>query len=535
MTAPSNESSFKQIIVTSASPVASEVSKGPPSRRALSTESGQSWLADDESDPLADLSPDIISNMGLRNSVPSIRSCLKQNAQDTSICFFFHHYGATSIDPEARNGFNQLWQPMYLQGSSRSSLRLATAAITVNITSMWCFQGCDMRLAWGLFSEAVTAAQEALYDPVESIKDEMLMTVLLFDLYDSLILHYAPIPLGYPSHKYGALAMVEHRGLTNLATSQSRALLRAVRHSFVSHSLSSRTPFPERLDYLFDHLSVNDTKASTLDLISVRLSRIQSRQWTLRLENCLSRSFEERRSCFEVIIAEALQVENLLLAWSASITDHSWFPEYIARDSVTSSIQNAGFYGSTCSVWTDLEVAGTWILFFIRYITALQMIRQSFADEPSLLENNPQNQTLLYRANKKIQKLADDICKIIPFYLGDSKIPKNPIYNTSTEFPFTFRINPSIGLPVLIPTENSDHQKRASASGGWILFPQLVNLWRFAEPEDDAIPILLREGQLNWIKGQVRRLQNIFMFCEPVWFKRGNAVYDLDEYELIEM
>ena len=53
-----------------------------------------------------------------------------------------------------------------------------------------------------------------------------------------------------------------------------------------------------------------------------------------------------------------------------------------------------------------------------------------------------------------------------------------------------------------------------------MLFPQLVTVWRFAEPEDDAVAIVLREGQLEWIKGQVRRLQRVFLFSEPVLFKR---------------
>ena len=65
----------------------------------------------------------------------SIPCSLRQDGLDASICFFFRHYAGTAFDPEAL-GFNQLWQPMYLRAATQSSLRLATAAVTVNIAMM---------------------------------------------------------------------------------------------------------------------------------------------------------------------------------------------------------------------------------------------------------------------------------------------------------------------------------------------------------------------------------------------------------------
>lgn len=457
--------------------------------------------------------------MDLNTSIQSIPFALKQNAQETSICFFFRYYGGTAFDPEARIGFNQLWQPMYLQASTQSSLRLATAAVTVNIAMMWRFQGCNTRPARSLFTKAVAAAREALHDPLQSPTDEILMTILIFDLYDALILHYAAGPLDYGKYKHGALAIVEHRGFANLATSRGRALIGAVRHSLLPYVLSSRKPFPERPDHLFDHPSINDTKASILDLISIRLSRVQSRLWTLRLESRLEKSFEERCACYKDIITEAVQVEKLLLEWKASITDPDWLPEYVPRDSVMESIHDAGFYGTRCSVWVDLAFGPIWILFSIRYLLTLQVIRQAFADEASLL-NNPEHRTLLSEANEKIQNLVSFICETIPFYLGDNIIPRNPIYSTSINFPYKLKTDRKTGMPACVPRWESKYHSQAAASGGWILFPQLVNIWRFAEPEDDAVPIILHEGQLDWIKAQVKRLQKIFLFYEPVWFKR---------------
>ena len=408
---------------------------------------------------------------------------------------------------------------MYLQASAQSSLRLATAAVTVNIAMMWCSRGVNTRPARNIFTQALTAARETLHDPVQSSTDEILMTILIFDLYDALVLHYAPDPLEYGKHKHGALAVIAHRGSANLATPRGRALMGAVRHSLLPYLLSSRKPFPDQSDDFFHHPLINNTKASILDLISVRLSRVQSRLWKLHLENRFERSIEDYRVCYEEVITEAVRVEKQLMDWEASITYPDWLPGYMPRHSVMESIQKAGFYGSRCSVWVDLEFGGLWILFSVRYLLTLQMIRQSFADDSSLL-NDPVQRALLSRVNDKVQNLVDSICETVPFHLGDNVEPKNPIYSMSINFPCKLQIDQASGKSTRMPSLKSNHNKRAAASGGWILFPQLVNVWRLAEPEDDAVPIILREGQLDWIKEQVKRLQKIFLFSEPVWFKR---------------
>ena len=506
-------------------PTTSDISKAPNSSKrsprwiVYSTPRGQSCSDPDVAKSPTDLSPSVILEIDFNASANSVPFALKQNVQDNSICFFFRHYTGRAFDPQARNGFNQIWQPMYQQALAQSSLRLATAAVTVNITMMWCLQGCNSQPARNLFTKAVAAAREALYDPVQSSTDEILMTILIFDLYEALVLHYAPGPVDLGKHKYGALAIIEHRGSANLATSQGRTLLGAVRHSLLPYLLSLRKPFPEQSDDLFDHPLLNETNASNLDQVSVQLSRVQSRLWTLRLESRSKRSRVERRACYEEIIAEALQIEQLLLSWEARITESDWLPEYCPRDSVMKSIQDAGFYGNRCSVWVDLEFGGLWLLFFIRYLFTLQIVRQCFADEDSLL-NDPEQQALLCRVNEMVQDLVDNICETVPFHLGDKISPTNPLYSTKINFPYILKDDGRAGRSRRVPSLRSNHQKRAGASGGWILFPQLVNLWRFAEPEDDAVPIILRDGQLDWIKGQVKRLQKTFLFCEPVWFKR---------------
>ncbi|KAI4188940.1 MAG: hypothetical protein L6R41_001826 [Letrouitia leprolyta] len=466
--------------------------------------------------------PAAVADTDLQSTAYSIPFVLKDDPKASSICFFFRHYGGTTIDPKTPIGFNQFWRPIYLQASPGSPFRLATTAITMNIAMMWSSRGFNTPSAADLFVKAVAAARRDIHDPLQSLTDEMLMTILLFDLYDSLALHYAPNHVGYGRHKYGALAVIEQRGPTNLATSRGRALVKAVRHTLLPYLLTSRQPFPERLIPLFDHESINDTKATSLDQLSVTLSCLQSRQWMLHLRSRRDKTPESGHSCHLDVVEEALQLELALLYWESALMHTDYVPEYIPRDAIEPSIQDAGFYGIRCSVWPNLTIGSTMILFYFRYLLTLQIIRQSFADQATLPEDSDQ-QALLSQINDKGQHLVDLICEAIPFYLGDTVTPKNPLYSASMKFPHVFKTSLKTGITTRVPSMGSNHQTQASASGGWILFPHLVNLWRLAEPEDDAVPFILRDGQLDWIKGQVKRMQNIFLFCEPVWFKRSSS------------
>ena len=145
----------------------------------------------------------------------SIPRNIGRHLDDVSICFFFRHYGGTTIDPESNSGFNQLWPQMFSRSPAQSSLRLATAAVATSIAALWSLPGCDALQAREAFGKAVSAARFALQDPHQCSTNELLMTILIFDLYDTLAMHCSCERSEYGKHKDGALAMVEDRGLAN--------------------------------------------------------------------------------------------------------------------------------------------------------------------------------------------------------------------------------------------------------------------------------------------------------------------------------
>lgn len=447
----------------------------------------------------------------------TIPGMIKQDPEDACLSFFFSFYTGFIYDPKVQLAFVQLWQPLFLQSSVDSPLSLATLAVTVNVTMMWCFQGCDARPAKRLFTKALAATRKAIDDPLQRQTDELLMTILVFDLYDCMVLHYNPNYRTYGQHKSGALAMIRNRGRSNYASSVGRGLTNIARHTLLQWALSSRTPLPPDAEEIFFHPSLGSGQAAQLEALAIQAVQAQARLWTLRRDNAASESLAARRKGYEEIVAEAIRIDEHFMAWKRSINSPDWVPEYVLREEVPSTILEAGFYGKRCSVFKDLVFADVYNSLLKRRLFTLQMLRQALADEPSLLAH-PKYRAYLAQANAAIQTLVDSFLETIPFHVGDTVVTTNPVYSDEINFPSKTVTDPQTGKTRSIPDlKTGSFRSRAAASGGWVVFGYLLDIYRMAEPEDDTIPIVLREGQLDWIKGQVKRLQTIFLFCDPVW------------------
>ncbi|OAP60251.1 hypothetical protein AYL99_05253 [Fonsecaea erecta] len=489
-----------------------------PLQWVIYSAAGEEDLEDgDNSQRLERVSPSVSSDSRCDDTRLTIAESIKPDPQNASINFFFRYYTGTIYDSQLHNSFALLWQPMYLKSSENSPLRLATAAVTVNVAMMWNFRGCDARPARQLFTKALEATRKAIGDPAQSNKDELLMTILVFDLYDALVLHYVPGPLTYGKHKNGAVALLKHRGHVNYLTEVGQGLTSATRHALINHALSLRTRIPAESVQLFTHPSMSGRFGSQLDVLGIQIADTQNRLWSLRRQDGSVQGSGQRRKAFEEIIADVIRIDDLLMAWKRTIPNPDWLPQFVFREDVASSIINAGFYGSKCAVWKDLTYADVFNLYATRRIYTLQMIRQSLADEPSLLADS-RYRAILAKANSTIQTLVDAVLETIPAHLGDTVVPTNPIYCSGVAFPFKIIRDAITGELRSIPDlEGSDFRMRASSSGAWMIFPYLLDLYRFAEPEDDAAPIILREGQLEWLKAQIKRLQTTFLYCDPVW------------------
>ncbi|EXJ91244.1 hypothetical protein A1O1_04354 [Capronia coronata CBS 617.96] len=453
------------------------------------------------------------------NRMSAIPDVVQPDLEQASICFFFRYYSGTILDPRANKSLTTTWQPMYLRSSANSPLRIATSAVAVNVAMMWSFKGCDTRPARNLYAKAISATRKALTTPSRSTIDELLMTTLIFDLYECLQSHYVP-GLPHPlRHKQGALALLRLKGATNYTTESSRELVLTTRHDILQYAITRREPLPPGAEEYFDHPSVMNSTVKQLDKLAIMLVHVQCRLDDLKQQSSSGDDCGERRRRYTEVVVEAMKINDLMGAWKQSVTNPEWMAQYVLREEVLPTIVAAGFYGARCAVWADLAYPDMWNLYHKLRLLTLQVIRQAYADEPSLGES-PGSASILENTNSTMQALADAICETVPFHLGDTVVPTNPIYSKEINFPYKVITDPETGRTTSIPSMETVYRSRAAASGGWNIFTYLLVLYRLAEPEDGALPLVLRDGQLDWIKGQIKRLQTTFLFCDPVWFKR---------------
>jgi hypothetical protein len=346
--------------------------------------------------------------------------------------------------------------------------------------------------------------------------DSLLMAILVLDLYDAIILHYIPNRLSFGKHKAGALALLKHKGLANYRNFRSIGLAHATRHVFLDFKLTQRLPMPPDPEGFFLHPSLTESFDEKLDVLTMDIINTQARLWAFRRGQTTLSADVTPKQFHEELIAAAIVLDERLMAWRRAMRPE-WDPIYVSRSEVRPSILEAGFFGEKCVVWHDLGFPEILNFYYFRRITTLQIIRQCFADQPLLLRES-KYRSIVVQANSTIQSLVDAILETTPFHLGDTIVTTNPMYAAEISWPVATVTNALTGVVTQVPDlKNTDFAIRAAAAGGWMLFPHFVHLCRLAEPEDDAVPVLMKEEQLGFVKEQVARLQRIFMFADPVW------------------
>ena len=172
------------------------------------------------------------------------------------------------------------------------------------------------------------------------------------------------------------------------------------------------------------------------------------------------------------LISQAKTVDLNLAAWLETIPS-SWLPNRIAGEFVPPTVREAGMYRD-CDIYPDILVATTWNEWRAARLKVLALIARYQSDDQVL-------------AN--IQLLADDICASLPFHLGD-RTEMTPMYVARSVYPS------AEGEPI-----PQGHHQNATAFGGWYIYAPLREITN--------VSMHLREGQLMWVLGQLKRLAKI--------------------------
>lgn len=188
----------------------------------------------------------------------------------------------------------------------------------------------------------------------------------------------------------------------------------------------------------------------------------------------------------ESILERARDIERRLIEWSGTLP-LSWLPLRVVGDEcIPQTMSAAGLYQSHCHVYPSISIASNWNKHRISCIKVQLLIHDQ------LTQQSPSSENLSSRAicEDRIQQLADDICASIPFSLGDKTKP-GAIGDRKVQYPHA----PYQEVP-------SDHYQMAPAMGGFWLLGPLQTLM--------GLRLGLREGQKQWVGGQLRRIAHIY-------------------------
>ncbi|KAL8708409.1 MAG: hypothetical protein Q9220_006699 [cf. Caloplaca sp. 1 TL-2023] len=414
---------------------------------------------------------------------------LHEPPEKQAIHLFFTDYVLIPRHPYSKRGYLECLLPLYQNTRHDSLLSLATTATALVVEGGSPSTQHYRQLSRSFFGKALVKTSRAIRDPVESVKDETLMSVLLLSFYERVLATSEAKQIS-GVHDTGAVALVKHRGKENGKSELSARLLLAVQTQVVDHCIQTAAPFGKTSAAL-DSLRPDafENAASRLTSLSARLSDLMA------FANPVLNNHE-------VFPSEAQLIEILDLAGDVEAQLSTW-PDFVPEewawkvshtfDDIPSHQRKLYVYNRRADIYHDIWVASIWnsyrgTMLMIQYLTlhSLGMLRP-----PPTSPYMPKIGAAIFT----VQQLADDICGSVPFNLG-TKTFGGPKDRQEVRYP-----DDGVNKP------SSDYRRSAAGLGGWFMIEPL---------KIAAKAICLREGQQEWILKQIERIQRIYTIKKPI-------------------
>jgi hypothetical protein len=225
-----------------------------------------------------------------------------------------------------------------------------------------------------------------------------------------------------------------------------------------------------------------------LDTINLDLARL--RLAVSRILPSPDPNLQARRPQIQYILAAAINIDRRLKEWQQSLPK-SWAPiRVFGEQCIAPSIQKAGLYQQHCDVYRMLFLLTVWNKFRYSLIEVTRIIILCLDENPSTI-----NLTQQEACRNNIQRLVDDSCAGIPYYLGDRTEPGTP-GDPSVKYP------QAPGRPPV-----KDHYQSGPTMGGLSLLGPITALLK--------MDITMREGQRMWLAGQLARTARVYRVKPP--------------------
>lgn len=406
---------------------------------------------------------------------------------------------------------------MFSKSSPSSPLSRAATALALQVVHLHNLRGDVSALEHTVYAEAVSRTQEAISNPAQSKSDELLMTTLVLDAYES---NRAAFGRGNcvsyaRSHIIGCMALLQHRGSLNYRDELSWRLVIASRNRLLHHNGKKLTELSglETVHAVWGG-GVNsrpESSAIEADTLAFQLSQLQhllrSNHEVLSSQNTTPARLAKKATLDNVhwddILTSAINLAMKCDIWRNTLPQ-TWKPMSLPVCTLVSSTPAAAVYEhASPAVYTSLSMANSLNRQRITELGVLELIRdcsvailaKNGLDQPQTTEIVPP------MFIGKVQILVDEVCASVPFMTMDVSA------SISTD---------SVALSVsnvssMFPREATEHRQQVAASGLYMMYNTLEKVLEIVGDCSGlgGAGTVVREGQVDWMRRQSHRLREV--------------------------
>ena len=425
----------------------------------------------------------LVSKELVKFSPPNLSGSLKEDHADYAVKFFLSSYILLPQAAEGNRGFLDCVYPIWVQAQPKSPLKIAVASVASYMLEAWSElkPAETLSLSTSLYQKGIASLRRNIETSGE-VGDDVLLAALMLQMYENLR-SFSTSRFSNDVHVSGAIALVRQRKRLPFTNEASQRLLLGTRNHIVGRVLrSSKAMTPDVSTWARMTPDVPKTPAIRLDELNMELANFQA------VFSELDANTLAQGASLLSLLENAMQLDQRLIAWMTTVPD-SWLPIRVSGlECIPQSVRKAGLYQDHCDIYQSIFVADqinsqrcSRIRIHLMILACLEHLDKEDGDTVSAISLGV------------IQELADDICACIPYHLGARLkfIRLDNVNNKTVQYPHVTGV-----------TVSEDHHAAAAAFAGWFL------TGRLAELLSPRVP--LRDGQRQWIGGQMQRLKRLY-------------------------
>ncbi|KAF2147109.1 uncharacterized protein K452DRAFT_282097 [Aplosporella prunicola CBS 121167] len=336
---------------------------------------------------------------------------IRPSLENQATAFFFRNFILLPQQSEAMRGFVDLIVPYYGRASEQSPVQLATHAVALSAFGNFPGRGYIATEASKTYGRALRRVGKAIADPVEAKSDEVLLSIMLFALYEAITSTNDSVN-SWTKHVDGAVTIAKLRGAKEFQSEDSRKVFQAVRSMTLTSAIQQCIPVEDFPGEGWDSIK-NENAANRLTALSMDLPEIRARVRKLVTDGGSSaEKIAEAQDLMETVKKIDIRFQN----WFKSLPE-TWSYKTVAyTHAVPDDIMNAHRWFGPVHAYEDVFTANIINDYRLARIFVQSIILGCASILAAELEDYD---TMMCCADASLitQQQIDDICASVPYHM----------------------------------------------------------------------------------------------------------------------